>query len=308
MRATTTAAVLFAVAVVVRTAVPAARQQAPWFHSESSELVVLPVAVTDKHGAPVANLSREQFTVFDEGRRQDIALFSNEDTPVTVGLILDNSGSMRAKLGDVIAATAAFARASNPDDEMFTLVFNDRVGSPLEGRSVFANDADALVDALSALRPGGQTSLYDGLLAGLARISEGTGRRKVLILISDGGDNASHATLNEVLTRARQSNVVIYTIGVFDPDDPDANPHVLKALASATGGERFLPHSAGPLLGVCAHIAREIRAGYTIAYVPPDRDGRFHRVRVQVAGRGRSLVVRTRPGYFAGAPPSGAAR
>ena len=124
------------------------------------------------------------------------------------------------------------------------------------------------------------------------------------MLISDGGDNASTATLNDVLALARASNVTIYTVGLFDAqDDRDQNPGVLKSLAQATGGERFLPTSPERLVDACAHIAREIRSGYTIGYVPPDRDGAYHRVRVDAtAAGGRRLTVRTRPGYVAASP------
>lgn len=305
MRTTAAAVALLAVAVVLRAA-PARVQEPPRFHSNSNELVVLPVTVTDRQGQLVADLARDRFTVYDNGRSEPIALFSNEDTPVTIGLILDNSGSMRPKLPEVIAATAMLARESNPDDEIFTLAFNDDVRNLLDGHPLFANDVQALTAALESLHPDGQTSMYDGLAEGLRRIAEGTRPRKVLVLVSDGGDNASHSTLKQVLAQARLSNVLIYTIGIFDRDDPDANARVLKALANATGGERFLPQSPGPLLQACSHIAREIRAGYTIGYVPPERDGAYHRVRVEVDGPGkRPLVVRTRPGYFAGGlPPS----
>jgi Ca-activated chloride channel homolog len=298
MRTMAAAAALVSVAVIVH-----ARQepQLPSFHSESSELVVLPVTVADRGGQPVPNLPRERFVVYDNGRRQAISLFSNQDTPVTIGLVVDNSGSMRAKMGEVVAATAAFARASNPDDEIFALAFNDSVRSLLGDRALSAEDASALSTVLASLRPDGKTSMYDGLAEGLRRISEGTRARKVLILISDGGDNASHTTLKEVLNRARLSSVTVYTIGIFDGDDPDSNPRILKAIAEATGGERFLPRSPGPLLGVCAHIAREIRAGYTIGYIPPDHDGTYHHVRVEVDTRGGPpFLVRARPGYFAG--------
>jgi VWFA-related protein len=123
----------------------------------------------------------------------------------------------------------------------------------------------------------------------------------VLIVISDGGDNASEATLDHVLKKARDSNAAIYTIGIYDENDIDRNPRVLKALAETTGGERFLPRSPGDLLRACAQIAREIRSGYTIGYVPPDRDGAYHRIRVVVAPQPQQRInVRTRPGYFAG--------
>ena len=288
--------------MLVVTALPAPRdRQAPSFRSISTELVVLPVIVTDKQGRFVADLNQERFAVYDNGRRVAIDFFSSEDTPVTVGLVIDASSSMRGKLGEVIAATMRFATLSNPDDEFFVVRFNDDVRElTADAHFLLAADHDALEKAVTSLTAEGRTALYDALMAGLEHLDRGTRPRKVLVLVSDGGDNASLATLDRVLARARQSNVTIYTIGVFDADDDDRNPGVLKALARATGGERFLPRSAGPLVAACEHIAREIRSGYTIGYAPPDRDGAFHRVRVEVDGRDRPLTVRTRPGYFAG--------
>src|SRR5262249_47929606 len=145
-----------------------------------------------------------------------------------------------------------------------------------------------------------RTALYDALVSGLDRLERASRARKALVLISDGGDNASGATLKEVLARARRANVIVYTIGLFAPDDPDGNPGVLKSLAEATGGARFLPRSPSQLLQVCTRIARELRSGYTIGFVPLDRDGAFHRLRVEVRPeRGGAITVRTRPGYFA---------
>ncbi len=275
--------------------------QEPSFRSTSSELVVLPVIVTDRPDHFVSGLTQDQFAVYDNGRPVDVQFFSSEDTPVTVGLVIDASSSMRRKIGHVIAGATAFAKASNPDDELFAMFFNDKVYDALpDRRFVLAADVDGLNRAFMSLIPQGRTSLYDALVAALDRLDSGDRPRKVLLLISDGGDNASSASRDDVLERARRSNVAIYTIGLFDDTDIDRNPRLLKTLAEATGGERYLPESAGPLLQACQHIAREIRAGYTIGYVPPDRDGAFHRVRVEVAPIGaRKLTVRTRPGYFA---------
>lgn len=262
---------------------------------------MLPVYVTDRPDHYVPDLAREHFTIYDNGRRVPVEFFSNEDTPVTVGLVIDSSGSMRHKLSEVIAAAMAFAQSSNPDDEVFALYFNDDVHETLpDQRFLLARDLADLRRALSTLVPEGRSSLNDALVQGLDRLDRGSRARKVLVLISDGGDNASAATLDQVLARARASNAAIYTIGIFDDVDPDRNPGALKKISEATGGERYLPRSAGPLLQACEHIAREIRSGYTIGYVPPDRDGAFHRVRVEVnAADKRKLKVRTRPGYFA---------
>jgi len=275
--------------------------QEPSFRSAASELVVLPVVVTDKQGRYVSDLATDRFAVFDNGRRVPIELFTNEDTPVTIGLVIDASGSMRPKIGEVVAATMAFARASNPDDELFAVYFNDDVAETMTERPfLLAADLPALEAAITSIRPDGRTALYDGVMTALEHLSRGTRARKALIVISDGGDNASDAPLDAVLKRARYSNAAVYTIGIYDDDDLDKNPRVLKALAEETGGERFLPRSPGELMRICAQIAREIRSGYTIGYVPPDRDGAYHRIRVVVdPSPSQRLNVRTRPGYFA---------
>jgi Ca-activated chloride channel homolog len=278
--------------------------QEPSFRAMSSELVVLPVVVTDKQGAFVADVARERFSVFDNGRPMPIEIFTSQDAPVTVGLIIDASSSMRTKMAEVQAAALAFARSSNPEDELFALRFNDDVRDAVPGRQLLlAEDVEALGSAIGALKPDGQTALYDALLEGLDRLDSATRARKALIVVSDGGDNASQAKLADVLTRARRSNAAIYTVGVFERDDEDRNPGVLKSLAEATGGLRFLPQSPGELLRACVQIAHEIRSGYTIGYVPPDKDGAFHRVRVAIQPGSRPLTLRTRPGYFAAKAP-----
>jgi Ca-activated chloride channel family protein len=278
-----------------------AAPQEPSFRSGSSELVVLPVIVTDKQGRYVSDLPGAQFAVFDNGRAVPIELFTNEDTPVTVGLIIDASGSMRPKIREVVAATMRFAKLSNPQDELFAIRFNDDVQDVMPiPPFLLAGDLEPLEKAVNMIRPDGRTALYDGVMDGLDHLVNANRPRKVLIVISDGGDNASAAKLDAVLARARGSSAAIYTIGIFDDDDLDRNPGVLKSLAATTGGERFLPHSAGELLTACERIAREIRSGYTIGYVPPSRDGAYHRVKVEInPSASRRLNVRTRPGYFA---------
>jgi VWFA-related protein len=278
-----------------------ARTQEPSFRTGSTELVVLPVVVTDRQGRYVSDLSRDRFTVFDNGRRVPIEIFTNEDTPVTIGLVIDASGSMRSKIADVIIASLAFARSSNPDDELFVVRFNDDVQHVIRDRPfLLADDIAALNVALRSMRPDGRTALYDAIVEAIDHLGRGSRTRKALVVVSDGGDNASAATLEQVLARARESNAAIYTLGVYEPEDIDKNPGVLKSLARATGGERFLPRSPGEMLKTCEQIAREIRSGYTIGYVPPDRDGNFHRVRVEVQPPpSQKVSVRTRPGYFA---------
>ena len=197
------------------------------------------------------------------------------------------------------AAALNFARRSHPDDELFTIAFNDTVRDALGGRSITTDDRGELEAALRTLVPEGRTALYDALADGLDHLSSAAHERRVLVLVSDGGDNASRAKLDEVLTQARRGNVTIYAIGLFDPGAPDTNPGVLKRLTASTGGERFLPQSPAGLIQACERIAQEIRSGYTLGYEPPRRDGAYHRVRVQVVDSGKRFDVRTRPGYFA---------
>jgi Ca-activated chloride channel homolog len=267
---------------------------------------VLPVVVTDKQNRYVSDLGREQFVVFDNGRKVPVEFFTNEDAPATIGLVVDASGSMNKKLGEVLTAALAFAKTSNPQDELFALRFNDDVRSAVAGRRfLLAEDLVALEQAIRSMRAEGRTSLYDALIAGMDQLRDGSRARKALVVISDGGDNASRATLDQVLARARESNAAIYTVGIFDANDMEKNPGVLRSLARLTGGERFLPRSPGELVQACLQIAHEIRSGYTLGYAPPDRDGAFHRIRVEVASADpRRLKVRTRPGYFAGSRSS----
>jgi Ca-activated chloride channel family protein len=273
----------------------------PDFRSASSELVVLPVVVKDGRGRLVTGLPRERFAVYDNGVRQDVSFFTNEDTPVSIALVIDDSGSMRGKLGGVIAAALHFAGQSHPEDELFTIAFNDTVEDALDGKRIAADDRRELAAALQKLAPSGRTALYDALLDGLGHLRSAAHVRKVLVLISDGGDNASRSTLEDVLAETRRSSVTVYTIGLYDQGAPDTNPGVLKRLAAETGGERFLPRSPGALIQICERIAHEIRTGYTIAYEPP-RDGAFHKVRVAIDGETR-MDIRTRAGYLAAGRP-----
>jgi Ca-activated chloride channel family protein len=276
----------------------------PQFVSPSSDLVVLPVVVADDDGRLVPDLPPAAFTLYDDGRREPIALFDNRDRPVSIGLVVDESGSMQRKMGEVVAAAVTLARDSNPQDEVFTVTFNDRPAAPAPG-SLAATDLPGLEQALLTGKPEGQTALYDALLVALRRLESARHERRVLVVVSDGADNASRSTLADVLDRARRSQVTIYTIGLFDDQDYDTNPRVLGRLAAQSGGRRYLPGSPGGLVQDCRHIARAIRASYLLGYQPRQRDGRYHRISVEVRGPdGRRLEARTRLGYVA----SGASR
>jgi VWFA-related protein len=251
----------------------------------------------------VSDLTTDHFIVLDDKRPQSIAFFSREDAPLTVALVIDSSSSMGAKRYEVAAAALRFAALSHPEDELLLYPFNDTVHDVLDGKPIPIDDSSALETLLHSFRTEGRTSLYDAVLAAIDGVERRPLPRRVVIVMSDGGDNASRATLDAVVARARRSSVTIYTIGLFDPADRDANAGVLDTLAKTTGGRRFLPRSPGPLIQACERIAREVRSEYTIGYAPPERDGRYHHVEVRAGrGDGARLVARTRPGYTAADP------
>jgi VWFA-related protein len=285
--------------------VPAAAaqaQDAPVF-SVRSELVVLDVLVRDSKNAYMTGLAREAFTVEEDGVRQAIRFFAERDTPATVGLIIDSSGSMSDAREEVVAAVGAFAETSNPDDEIFALTFNDRVRPALPSTIPFTGDHDVLRTALTnAFRPWGRTALYDALEAGFEYLDRGMHQRKALVLVSDGGDNASRASLDQIIGMVEASSTVIHTVTLADSRERDANPKLLKRLAETSGGNAFRPGRPGQVRSALQLIADDIRSSYTIGYVSTNAilDGRLRRIRVtaDVPGR-RSLRVRTRQGYVA---------
>ena len=279
----------------------AARQEAPVFKADS-ELVVLHVTVKDRSGAYVAGLPREAFGVVEDGRAQTVRLLTDTDTPVTVGLLIDSSASMQPIRHLVIAGATAFADASHPRDEIFALAFNEAVMPALLPGAPFTNDSKVLRAALERSVNGrGRTALYDAISIGVDYLSGGSRERKVLIVLSDGGDNASRATRDEAVRKAQASHAVIYTVAVVDPGSRDANPKLLKELAQASGGQSFRPDRPREIADAMRQIARDIRHTYTVGYVPTNaaRDGTFRNLRVVVtAPHGRPLVVRSRSGYW----------
>jgi Ca-activated chloride channel homolog len=278
-------------------------QDLPQFKTES-EIVALHVMVTDRSGAYVTGLTASAFRVLEDGRPQAISVFGNEDAPVTIGLVIDSSGSMQGARDRVIAAATAFIETSNPQDEVFALVFNDDVRPVLTASAPFTSDANTLKNALTRVfAPTGRTALYNAIADGLAYVAKGTRDRRVLVVLSDGGDNASRVTFNDVVTQAQASNTVIYTIALIDPLEREADPKRLKQLADTSGGTAFSPHDVADVGRAFQRIALEVRHGYTIGYVPADTrpEPGFRRLRVEArAVDGRQLVTRTRTGYLAG--------
>jgi Ca-activated chloride channel family protein len=266
----------------------------------SANLVVLPVNVTDRRGTFVSGLKQQEFQVYEDRQLQELTVFEEGDTPVTVGLIVDHSRSMGPKLRDVVTALSLFAHSSNPRDEMFVVDFNDEVLIELMKGKAFSSDPKELEEALTAVTARGRTALYDAVSEGLHHLQYGHLEKKALIIISDGGDNASHLKYSQVLAQARQSQTMIYAIGLIGTDDKDENPGLLRRLCKDTGGVAYFPQEGGGVAKASAEIARDLREQYSLGYAPRNmqRVDVFRKIEVKVSAPGRgSLSVRTRQGY-----------
>jgi Ca-activated chloride channel family protein len=266
-------------------------------------MVVLQATVLTPKGSFVKGLGQRNFQVYESDRQQTIRLFRHTDSPVAIGLIVDNSGSMRRKHAAVVAAAKAFARNSNPRDELFVVNFNEQAKLGLPRTRLFSANSRELERALPPTEGGGKTALYDALELGLAHVHELRQDKKALILISDGGDNASTHTLEQVISDATNSDVVIYTIGLFGTYEEETDPAFMKQIALVSGGEAFFPKRPGQAATSCKRIAQTIRNVYTIGYSPLDKqpDGKFRPIQLRVTKpRSPQLIARTRAGYTPG--------
>jgi Ca-activated chloride channel family protein len=266
----------------------------------STELVLLPVKVTNAQGKFVSGLKLEDFRVYEDGQQVKPTVFEEGDVPVTVGLVVDHSRSMGSKLSGVVAAVSSFTHSSNPQDEMFVVDFNDDVLIELMKGKAFSNDAKELAEALRAVSARGRTALYDAVSEGLHHLQYGHLEKKALIIISDGGDNASHLKYSQVLAQARQSQALIYSIALVGSDNEEENPGLLRRLCKDSGGIAYFPRAGESVTDVSTQIARDLREQYTLGYAPQNmkRVDAFRKIEVKVSapGRGR-LHVRTREGY-----------
>jgi Ca-activated chloride channel family protein len=276
------------------------RDQAEFTLHSDVRLVVLDVSVKDRKGRFVPDLKKENFAVFEDGKPQPLTVFAHDDLPVTVGIVVDESFSMRPKRAEVLAAAEAFIHESNPNDEIFVLNFNDRVRRGLTPPTVFSNDPGQLRAALERGIPEGKTALYDAVEEGLEQLRLGHREKKALVLISDGGDNASTYTRREMVNLVQGSPATIYTIGIYDEGDPDQTPGLLRQLAEISGGEAYFPENAAGMTGVCHRIAGDLKVRYTIGYIPQASTAgnplRHVRVRVSLPGHETATVL-TRSSY-----------
>ena len=288
---------------IQQSAVSSPQSQATF--KSGSELVVLHISVRDRGGRYITGLERDAFTVIDDGKPQNVEMFSADEVPASIGFLIDNSHSMRPNRDRVVAAAVEFAKRSHPKDEIFVMTFNEHVehvfGPSLAGEM---NPALFRVAMLHGIAARGMTAIYDGILAGLERVSAGAHTRQVLIVVSDGDENASTATREQVIKQVHESDATIYTIALIDPLTREGNPGLLKQLAKETGGEAYRPRRTGDVADAFDRITTDIRSAYTLAYAPTEskhNDASAHRrtVRVYVRSKdGRPLQVRTRDGYF----------
>jgi VWFA-related protein len=267
-------------------------------------VVVCPATVVDKNGRYVTNLPKEAFTVSEDGVKQEIAFFKREDAPVSLGLVIDNSDSMRELRRHVKAAALALVKDSNPEDEVFVVNFNDEAYMDLPNGKMFTNDVEELEEALTRIDSSGGTALWDAIQMSLNHMQEYAKKeKKALVVVSDGVDNGSIVTQDDLLTAARQSDVLIYTVGLWGQADTSTTvqaDHALKDLAAATGGEAFFPNTAPDTERIAHRVASDLRSQYTIEYRPSNTalDGRFRKIKIAVNAPGK-LTVRTRNGYYA---------
>jgi len=262
-------------------------------------LVLLDVSVKDRDGGFVSGLSKDNFAVLENGVAQPITVFADTDVAVTVGILVDESRSMTPKRSEVLSAAEMFIAESNPQDEIFVLNFNDSVKRGLPEGVLFSDNLEQLRSALYRGTPEGRTALNDAVVDGLTQLKLGRRDKKTLVVISDGGDNASLHRRREMLDVVERNIATIYTIGLFEGGDPDWNPGLLKRLAAISGGEAHFPDDPGGMAATCRGIAKDIRTRYTIGYPPPVRNGGpLRHIRVNVSAPGRSrLVARTRDRY-----------
>jgi Ca-activated chloride channel family protein len=270
--------------------------------STNVDLVLLDVSVKDSRGGYVSNLTRDNFTIEENGLRQKITSFLGKDVPVAAGLVLDASGSMRNKRSDVNIAGLTFVDASNKQDQIFVVDFNDKVRSGLPDDVAFTDDVSLLRIALTKHRTEGRTALYDAIAAALKHLDAGEREKKTLLVVSDGGDNASKLSSAATMRLIEESHATIYTVGLSDPDDVDQNPGVLRRIAAVSGGECFLLSHVEDIIPTGKKIAQDIRSRYTIGYIPDRGNGKtagLRRIHVTATAPDHGkLIVRTRTSYI----------
>jgi len=266
-----------------------------------TNLVVLHTTVQDDDNRPVADLTEGTFEVYEDGEPQKLKLFRREDVPVSLGILVDNSGSMRDKRLKVNAAAVDFVKASNPDDEVFIVNFNDEAYLDTPD---FTSEIARLQDALQRVDARSGTALYDAVGYSLYHmLKKAKWDKKVLLVISDGEDNASRATLEQVVRRLQETDVVLFAVGLLSEQDRRSArraQRAIRSMAEATGGAAYFPNEVDEVHAVTQQVAHDIRNQYILGYTPSETKAPGYRqVKVALAGKARKYQVRHRPGYYA---------
>jgi VWFA-related protein len=277
----------------------AAREAPETTFRTDTRLVVLNVSVLDKEGKIVKGLPKSAFTVYENGEKQEIKVFRQEDVPVSLGLIIDNSASMRDKRERVASAAVKLIQASNPEDEVFIMKFNERQVLAKD----FTSDLKELEKSLRDLDATGETAMRDALRLGIEHLKDaGKKDKRVLLVVTDGEDNSSVETLQHVVQAAHQNDVLVYAIGLLGAEEPrsaERARRALEQLTTATGGRSWFPNDVAEVEKITPEIAHEIRNQYVLAYSPTSEaaGGSFRKIRVDVNVPG--VTVQTRSGYYA---------
>ncbi len=267
-------------------------------------LVVLHTTVLDEKGRFVDGLAASNFRVFEDKGEQKLTVFKREDVPVSMGLVIDNSGSMRDKRARVNEAALTLVQTSNPQDEAFVVNFNDDYYLDLD--KDFTNSIPELKEALERIDARGSTALYDAIIGSLDHLKKAHKDKRVLLVVTDGEDNISRNTLEKTIKEIQKTNVVIYTIGLLSEENKREAKRAKRALdeiAEASGGVAYFPKDTSEVHDICLQVAHDIRNQYTLGYYPTNfrKDGTYRTVQVQVIpprSKGR-LTARTRNGYYA---------
>lgn len=271
--------------------------------STSTQLVVLHASVMDKSGKLITDIGKDSFKVFENGVEQQVQRFLREDVPLSLALVIDNSGSMRDKRQKVEAASLAMVKASNRNDEVMIVNFNDEAFEDVS----FTNDIKKMEEGLTRIDSRGGTAMRDAISMTVDTVKEkGKKTKKVVLVVTDGNDNTSLLTLEKLLEKAHRSEVLIYAIGLLNEEERREAvkaKRALTALAAASGGLAYFPKDATEVERIALDVAHELRNQYMLAYSPSNSalDGTFRQVKVTVNHPGRPLV-RTRAGYYAGTP------
>jgi Ca-activated chloride channel family protein len=268
-------------------------------------LVLVPAQVTNVFGTPITDLHKGDFKVFEDGVEQPITNFSFEDAPLSIGLLYDISGSMRNKIKKSTEAAAAFFKTSNPEDEFFLVEFSDRPKLTVP----FTSDPDEVYQRIAHVKPFGRTALLDAIRMAMGEMKHARNNRKALVIVSDGGDNRSRHTEREIKNAMLESDVQVYAMGIFDPEDTpkqsseeQKGPKLLEALADQSGGREYPVTSLDDLPSISARIGNQLRNQYLLGYSPanPERDGKYRVIRLTVTPQTEipDMRVYYRHGYY----------